>query len=137
MTAGLLSACGGSTTSNGTAAQGASADTTVSGSGATTSTTPASASGTGSAIPLAHAVTLSWQPPTQNVDGTPLTLSGYSIYYGTQSQNYTDTIQVDNPGLATYVIDNLPPGTYYLAMTSNGADGSQSDLSPEVVAQVD
>jgi hypothetical protein len=28
--------------------------------------------------------TLSWDPPTTNVDGTPLTdLAGYKVYYGT------------------------------------------------------
>ena len=29
-------------------------------------------------------VTLSWDPPTTNADGTPLTdLAGYKVYYGT------------------------------------------------------
>jgi hypothetical protein len=85
----------------------------------------------------ANGVTLSWQPPTENTDGTPLTdLSGYTIHYGTQSESYTSEIQIDNPGLTTYVVDNLSPGTYYFAVTASGADGFQSEYSPEVSVTV-
>jgi hypothetical protein len=89
-------------------------------------------------LPAANAVTLSWQAPTENTDGTELTdLSGYTIHYGTESQNYTSEIQVDNPGLTTYVVDNLSPGTYYFAVTANSSEGFQSAYSPEVSATVD
>jgi Fibronectin type III domain len=85
-----------------------------------------------------NAVSLSWLPPTENTNGSALTdLTGYTIYYGTQSQNYTNQIQVANPGLTTYVVDNLSPGTYYFAVTATAADGSQSAYSPEVTATVD
>ena len=61
-------------------------------------------------------VTLSWAPPTQNTDGTPLTdLAGYAFYYGTASGNYSSRIEVNDPSLSTYVIDNLTPNTYYFA----------------------
>jgi hypothetical protein len=84
-----------------------------------------------------NAVSLSWLPPTENTNGTALTdLTGYTIYYGTQSQNYTNQIQVDNPGLTTYVVDNLSPGTYYFAVTATASDGIQSAYSPEVTATV-
>jgi hypothetical protein len=93
-----------------------------------------SSSGSGVA---ANAVTLSWQAPTENTNGSELTdLSGYTIHYGTQSQNYTNQIQVDNPGLTTYVVDNLSPGTYYFAVSANTSGGFQSALSPEVSATV-
>ncbi len=37
--------------------------------------------------------TLSWDPPTTNADGTPLTdLAGYRIYYGTSSGSYSQNI---------------------------------------------
>ena len=82
-------------------------------------------------------MTLSWQAPTENTDGTALTdLSGYTIHYGTQSQNYTNEIQVSNPGLTTYVVDNLAPGTYYFVVAATTSDGFESAPSPEVSATV-
>jgi hypothetical protein len=81
------------------------------------------------------AVTLSWQPPTQNADGTPLTdLAGYNIYVGTGSSNYDyRQVRVDNPGLSSYVVENLEPGTYYFAATSFNASGVESAFSGEAV----
>ena len=79
------------------------------------------------------AVTLQWLPPTENTDGTPLTnLAGYDIHYGTQSRSYTETIQVSNPGIATYVVDNLTPGTYYFAVSAVNSGGTESPPSSEV-----
>jgi hypothetical protein len=86
----------------------------------------------------ANAVSLSWLPPTENTNGSALTdLTGYTIYYGSQSENYTNQIRVDNPGLTTYVVDDLSPGTYYFAVTATASNGSQSAYSPEVTATVD
>jgi Fibronectin type III domain len=83
------------------------------------------------------AVTLNWTPPTENVDGTPITnLSGYDIHYGTSSGDYTQTVSVASPGIATYVVDNLTPGTYYFSVSAVESDGSESPLSSEVSATV-
>lgn len=83
-------------------------------------------------------VTLSWQSPTQNDDGTALTnLAGFNIHYGTQPQDYTSVIKVANPGLATYVIDGLSPGTYYFSVAAYTASGVESNFSAEVSATVD
>jgi hypothetical protein len=83
-------------------------------------------------------VTLSWQPPTENADGSPLTdLSGYNIYVGTVPSNYDyREVRLDNPGLTAYVIDNLEPGTYYFAATAFNASGVESAFSGEVVRTV-
>lgn len=82
-------------------------------------------------------VTLTWQPPTQYSDGSPLTsLAGYNIYYGTASQSYSQTIKVSNPGLSNYVVQNLPAGTYYFAIAAYDSTGAQSSFSPEVAAAV-
>jgi hypothetical protein len=83
-------------------------------------------------------VTLNWQPPTQNADGTPLTdLSGYTIYVGTISNTYEyREIRLDNPGLTAYVVDNLDPGTYYFAATAFNSSGVESAFSGEVVRTV-
>ena len=83
-------------------------------------------------------VTLSWQPPTENADGTTLVdLKGYKVHYGSASKAYSDTIQVANAGLTTYVVQNLAAGKYYFAITAYNAAGQESALSPEVSTQVD
>jgi len=85
-----------------------------------------------------NAVTLSWQAPTENSDGSALNdLTGYEVHYGSASKSYSDTIQVANPGLTTYVVQNLSPGTYYFAVTAYNAEGRESSLSGEVSTQVD
>jgi len=82
-------------------------------------------------VPMTGSVTLSWTAPTQNTDGSPLTdLAGYRIYYGTSPGNYTQQpIVIDNPGLTSYVVDNLAAGTYYFVSTSVNLQGIQSDYS--------
>jgi len=83
-------------------------------------------------------VTLSWQAPTENADGTALVdLKGYKVHYGPASKIYSETIQVTNPGLTTYVVQNLDVGKYYFAVTAYNAAGQESWLSPEVSTQVD
>ena len=100
--------------------------------------TPTAAAGSGSSggsppAASAGAVTINWVAPTQNVDGSTLTnLSGYKIHYGTASNNYTQTIKVSNPGLATYVVDGLSPGTYYFSVSAYNSAGTESPLSSEV-----
>ena len=82
-------------------------------------------------------VTLSWTAPTQNLDGSPLTdLSGYNIYYGTREGAYTEQINVDNPGIVTYVVDNLYPNTYYFVATSYNSAGIESPYSGVAVRVV-
>ena len=83
----------------------------------------ASGSGSGSA-------TLSWTAPTRNTDGSTLSnLAGYRIVYGTSSSSLSRTIQVTNPGLTTYVVQNLSPGTYYFAVRSYSSTGVESSNS--------
>lgn len=75
--------------------------------------------------------TLSWTPPTENTDSSALTnLAGYKIYYGTSAGNYTSTINLANPGLTSYVVDNLAGrNTYYFVITAYDADGNESGYS--------
>ena len=75
-------------------------------------------------------VTLDWTPPTENEDGTVLTdLAGYKIYYGVTAGTYPNSIRIDNPGLSTYVVDNLTPRAYYFVATSINAMGVESQYS--------
>jgi hypothetical protein len=77
-------------------------------------------------------VTLSWVPPTTKTDGTPLTdLAGYKIYFGTNSGNYTQNIDVGN--VTSYTVTNLSAGTaYYFATTAYDASSNESSFSNEV-----
>lgn len=82
-------------------------------------------------------VSLSWVAPTQNTDGTQLTnLAGYRIYYGTSPAALTQTVQVSNPSISTYVIESLAPATYYFAVkayTSADAESANSNVASKVV----
>jgi hypothetical protein len=89
------------------------------------SVTPASVT-TGSA-------SLSWTPPTQREDGSSLEkLAGYSIRYGMAAGLYTETINITNPGLTTYQVDDLKSGTYYFVVTAIDSLGYESQLSTPV-----
>lgn len=82
-------------------------------------------------------VELSWQAPTQNTDGSQLTdLAGYKIYYGTTQGNYTEEVQVDNPGLTSFVVENLSPNTWHFVATAFNDDGIESDFSGATSATV-
>ena len=64
-------------------------------------------------------VTLSWLPPTENEDGSPLfDLSGYKVHYGSQSGLLPNIIDIPAPGLSAYFVDGLVPGTYYFKLTA-------------------
>src|SRR5262245_5205166 len=74
--------------------------------------------------------TLSWLPPTANTDGSPLTnLAGYKVYWGLSQGNYPNSVTLANPGLASYVVSNLSPGTYFFVVTAYNADGTESSFS--------
>ncbi len=80
-------------------------------------------------------VSLNWVAPTENSNGTPLTnLQGFKIHYGTQSQTYTAEIAVSNPTVTTYLVNSLPAGTYYFAVTAYNSDGLESSPSDEISA---
>lgn len=82
-------------------------------------------------------VTVNWMPPTQNIDGSTLTnLAGYHLYYGTSSSSLTHVVNITNPGLASYVVSNLSAATWYFAVTSVNAKGTESPRSTVVHAVV-
>jgi hypothetical protein len=74
--------------------------------------------------------TLSWTPPTRNTDGSPLTnLAGYRVRWGTSAGNYTSSTTLNNPGLTSYVVGSLVPGTYYFVVTALNSAGVESQFS--------
>jgi Fibronectin type III domain len=127
----LLTACGGDSDSSAPAPAAAAA--------APTSSAPASVEGSAqsaTAIPTVKgSATLSWTPPTTNDDGTPLTLTGYRIYWGESEGHYPHSVTVSNPGLTRYVVEQLPPATWYFVATALSADG-ESPPSNAIAMQV-
>jgi hypothetical protein len=82
-------------------------------------------------------VTLDWTAPTENTDGTVLTnLAGFRVHYGAAPNQLTQTVMVTNPGLTSYVVDNLAPGTWYFAVSSYTAAGTESVVSGVVSTNV-
>jgi len=78
----------------------------------------------------AGAATLSWNPPTENSDGSTLTdLAGYRIYYGRNRDNLSQVVVLSNPGLTRYVLENLTPARWFFAMSSVNVDGVESGRS--------
>jgi hypothetical protein len=81
--------------------------------------------------------TLSWTPPTQNSNGTTLTnLAGYRIYYGTSASTMNRTVQLANPGLSRYVVENLSAATWYFtvrAYTTAGVESTSSNTATKTV----
>ena len=76
--------------------------------------------------------TLSWTAPTQNTDGSPLTnLAAYMIYYGTASGSYDSEIRIDNPGVTSFVVEDLVPDTYFFVATAVNGEGVESAFSNE------
>ena len=77
--------------------------------------------------------TLSWMPPTQRSDGTTLTnLAGYKVRYGSALDSYTTAIPLNNPGIASYVVDGLAKGTYYFVVSAVDSNGEESQASTAV-----
>jgi hypothetical protein len=74
--------------------------------------------------------TLIWQPPTGNTDGSPLSnLAGYHVYWGTTQGNYSSSTALNNPGLTSYVIQQLTPATWYFVVTAVNSSGVESNYS--------
>lgn len=74
--------------------------------------------------------TLDWTSVTQNTNGSALTnLAGYHVHYGTSASNLSQTVQIANPTVTTYVVSNLSSGTWYFSVSAYTTSGMEGDLS--------
>ena len=81
-------------------------------------------------------VSISWVPPSENVDGTPLTdLASYRIYYGSMSRSYTDSIDIQDPTATSHAFA-VASGDYYVTMTALDQNGNESAYANEIVRSV-
>ena len=76
---------------------------------------------------------LSWSAPTRNADGSPVgPIAGYYISYGPSPTAMTQSIQVRGPGMTSYVVRHLSPGTYYFSVAAYGASGTRGTQTAPV-----
>jgi hypothetical protein len=83
--------------------------------------------------------TLSWTVPTQNTDGSALSvsdISGFHIYYGTDASNLSQSVTVNGTGTLTRVIDSLTPATWFFSISVIDVAGVESARSSVVSVSV-
>lgn len=87
--------------------------------------------------PANGSATLSWTPPTQNTDGSTIgNLAGFRIQYGTSAGALTQTIELGNPGVASYVVTGLSSGNWFFtvrAYNSSGAESANSNVASKTI----
>jgi hypothetical protein len=71
---------------------------------------------------------LSWTTPASASSVAP-ELAGYYIYYGENFRDLRHIVNVADPGLTNYVVDNLATGTWYFAITTYDINHIESSLS--------
>jgi hypothetical protein len=84
------------------------------------------------AAPTTGEVSLSWVAPSTRTDGSALPLSeisGYRLYMGSNANNLSPVLDMDNSGTTSHTVENLETGTYYFAITAYDQTGNESDLS--------
>jgi Fibronectin type III domain len=76
-------------------------------------------------------VQLSWDAPTTNTDGSPITdLAGYKVYYSQAGGNFSS---VDVGKVTTYTLSGLQDGkTYFFVTTAYDTTGQESGFSNDV-----
>ena len=91
----------------------------------------------GCSVSSKRPITLTWDSPRTNVDGTALNnLEGYRIYYGLNSGVYPNKIDIADPSATKHIIYKLSPGTYYFVITAYNGSGMESEHSKEVTITI-
>jgi len=93
-------------------------------------------------------ITLTWNAPTTNFDGSKITdLAGYRVYYGASPDKLTRSVNVGCASCACKIEEgircsvkleklDIAPGKYYLAVTAYDAAGNESGHSAQIEAFV-
>jgi hypothetical protein len=77
-------------------------------------------------------ITLAWDAPAHNTDGTVVTdLAGYRVHYGTASGSYSSVLDVGSATTAT-VSGLLEGQTYFFAVRAYNSYDLESDFSNEL-----
>ena len=65
-----------------------------------------------------------------------MNLRGYRIYWARSGSAYGAPVEINNPSVTRYIVDNLAPGTYEFAATAINADGVESRFSNAITRVV-
>jgi hypothetical protein len=83
--------------------------------------------------PTNGSATLSWTAPTTNTDGSAISdLAGFRIQYGTSAGALTQTVEISNPSVSTYVVSGLSSGNWFFAVRAYNSGGAESANSSVV-----
>ena len=97
------------------------------------------AAGQNSGTSAATDIKLSWIPPAEREDNSPIQMSeiaGYKVYYGTAEGLYPSSVLINDGYSEGYTFTNLPIDTYYFVITTLDTEGRESQYSPEVVVSI-
>ncbi|MGA8706145.1 MAG: fibronectin type III domain-containing protein [Steroidobacteraceae bacterium] len=123
--------------SSSSSSSGTSSGATASNGGSSSSGSSGSGSSSGSSTTASSSITLAWDAPTENTNGSALTnLAGFQILYGTSSTSLTQTISINSVGILSYVVENLTPGTWYFEVVAVNSAGEISGPSTVVSATI-
>ena len=89
---------------------------------------------------VSEAQILNWTAPVAREDESSIAMSeisSYRIYFGTETGNYSQSIEVNDAYIDAITLDELnTAGTYYIVMTTIDTDGRESAYSEEIVLNV-
>jgi Putative Ig domain len=112
----------------------------------TVTITASSASGTAAIGPFSiqvaaagsgASVTLNWEPPSENTNGSEASqLIGYYIYYGTNPDELTQWVIAWGAQTSSFAVENLAPGTYYFSVRAYNWLGIESAPSATVSTNI-
>lgn len=81
----------------------------------------------------AASVQFTWEAPTTNTDGSPLTdLSGYNLCYGTVPGAYPTCINVGNVTSYLWDLGSVEDTTLYFNVNAFDISGNSSDYNGEI-----
>ncbi len=80
--------------------------------------------------------TLTWDYPDIEYDingiANRVPIDGFNVYYGTESRNYSEKVEIGSAKAREYVITDLQKGiTYYFALTAYSYTYGESEYSNE------
>ena len=87
----------------------------------------------------AEGVALSWVPPVEREDGTPISMAeiaGYRVYYGTAQGSYPNKVDIADRDTMQTTLGDLETGTYYIVVTTYDMDDRESTFSQEITASI-
>ncbi|MFU8878539.1 MAG: fibronectin type III domain-containing protein [Wenzhouxiangellaceae bacterium] len=90
----------------------------------------ASAPGSNARASRPGSALLSWHPPTERADGSPLRdLAGYRVYFGKGARPARYVLEITNPAQTSQLIGNLDRGRWHFSITAYDRQGLESARS--------